>query len=246
MTAAQTAVILAAGVGRRLGDIGRHQPKGLLDVGGERLMLRSVRQLRSAGIRRVVIVAGHRYQDYRAAFAGQAEVEIHVNTRYAQSGSMYSLFSVREAVTEDFLLLESDLLYESRALTSVLNHGSDDVCLTSGWTGSGDEVWVEIDQGALKGLSKDHRDLQHVDAELVGITRVSSRLFDVMCAAAEEHFCSSLHLDYEAALVIAARTVPVICEQIPDLVWTEVDDAMQLRRAVGEIVPLLQARQDWG
>lgn len=242
MTAVATAVILAAGRGTRLWPTTAELPKGLLAVAGQRLVHRSVRQLRAAGVQRVVIVAGYRAQDYVATFASDSDVEIVVNRDYEHSGSMGSLRRVTDVVTEeDFLLLESDLLYESRALSAVLGHEGRDVMLISGRTGSGDEVWVHADGGWLAGLSKNASDLGAVTGELVGITRVSQGLLAVMCAVGD----AQNGMEYETALVAAADAVPVACQQVSDLVWTEIDDSNHLCRARTVVVPRLQSLGDW-
>jgi 2-aminoethylphosphonate-pyruvate transaminase len=241
MTRVSTAVILAAGMGSRLGPASGGRPKGLLELDGQSLVSRSVKQVRAVGVERVVLVAGFRAQDYLDAFAGHSDVEIVVNQRYQHSGSMSSLGTVREAVTEDFLVLESDLLYESRALDAVLGHEGRNVLLTSGMTGSGDEVWVEQRNGWLVGLSKNANHLSGVYGELVGITRVSQALFTAMCAVAEER----PGMEYESALAAAAKAVPVACHMVPDLVWSEIDDPGHLHRAQTVVVPCLQASGDW-
>ena len=245
MTPVRTAVILAAGCGRRLGALGQQRPKGLIEVDGQRLMDRSVAQLRKAGIERIVLVVGHQEQQYVQAFQDFADVEIHSTQRYADTGSMYSLYSVRESVMDDFLLLESDLLYESRSLPTLLRHDCENALLTSGWTGAGDEVWVDSLHGHLRALSKNHSSLSAVCGELVGITRVSMRLFAQMCEIAEQQFVASLYLDYEVVVAMAAQTIPVCCPQVWDLAWTEIDDIGQWQRATGVVVPMLKARADW-
>jgi len=78
------------------------------------------------------------------------------NPLFAESSSMYSLSLVRERVQEDFLLLESDLIYEQRALSVCQTYPQDNVVLLSGETPAGDEVFVESDnQNRLKAMSKD-------------------------------------------------------------------------------------------
>ena len=59
---------------------------------------------------------------------------------------MHSLFMLQGLLEEDFLLLESDLLFEEEALISILNEQNNDVLLISGKTNSGDEVWIYGDK----------------------------------------------------------------------------------------------------
>jgi len=80
------------------------------------------------------------------------------NPDFATTGSMHSLYLAREALPNDFLLLESDLLYEPRALRELLAAPRGDYVLVSGPTGLGDEVFTYAEGGRLVALSKTRRD----------------------------------------------------------------------------------------
>ena len=146
-----TAVILAAGMGVRLRNVIGVCPKGLLEIEGKSLIFRSLERLKSEGIDRVVIVTGFQdtmYHKHLEPLANLPKIEFIHSPRFAETGSMHSLFVAQEILQDDFLLLESDLLYESRALSSVLNYEGPDVVLASGKTGSNDEVYIYgINQG---------------------------------------------------------------------------------------------------
>jgi choline kinase len=230
----ETAVILAAGRGVRLKELGTQIPKGFLRLGERPIVEESIARLRRAGVRRIVVVTGHLDHFYR----GLAGIELVHNPRYADSGSMYSLYLARETLRGgEFLLLESDLIYEARALTAVQAHAAGNVLLVSGPTSSGDEVYVEARGGRLVNLSKQRAEIGELFGELVGITRVSPPLFEAMLAAAEVRFRETLRMEYEHALVAAARSEPVECLLIPDLIWGEIDDAQHLERAARLVYP---------
>jgi choline kinase len=239
------AVILAAGRGTRLGAMGAQHPKGFIELGGAAIIETSLARLARAGIERVTIVTGHLDGFYRDLAKRHPEVALVHNDRFADSGSMYSLYVAREAVDEDFLLLESDLIYEQRALTTLLdapprNTTAPDTLLVSGPTGSGDEVYVEAAAGRLTGLSKHRAELAgEVIGELVGITRLTPACLSAMCRHAEGVFRDTLHLEYEQALVAAGREMPVVCALVPDLAWSEIDDAQHLARARARVHPAI-------
>jgi choline kinase len=134
----QTAVILAAGMGTRLRDEVEDYPKGFLRLGEQPIIEESIQRLVAAGIRDIVIVTGHCADYYERLAAGQDGLvrTVH-NPRFADSGSMYSLYCARDAVDDSFLLLESDLIYEQRALTELLIEPAPDAILLSGPTGAG-------------------------------------------------------------------------------------------------------------
>jgi choline kinase len=237
----RNAVILAAGRGSRLGAMGAMHPKGFIELGGEAIIETSLARLARAGVERVCIVSGHLDGFYRDLAQRHPEVALIHNERFADSGSMYSLYLARQAVVEDFLLLESDLIYEQRALTTLLAATSPDTLLVSGPTGSGDEVYVEAAAGRLTGLSKQRAALAGaVIGELVGITRLTRACLAAMCRHAEGVFRQTLHLEYEQALVAAGREMPVACALVPDLAWSEIDDAQHLARAQTRVYPVIR------
>jgi choline kinase len=236
----RSAVILAAGRGTRLGAMGAMHPKGFIELGGRAIIETSLARLTRTGIERVCIVSGHLDGFYRDLAQRHPEVTLIHNERFADSGSMYSLYLARQAVVEDFLLLESDLIYEQRALTTLLAATSPDTLLVSGPTGSGDEVYVEAAAGRLTGLSKQRAALAgEVIGELVGITRLTPACLAAMCRHAEGVFRETLHLEYEQALVAAGREMSVACALVPDLAWSEIDDAQHLARAQTRVYPAI-------
>lgn len=240
-----SAVILAAGRGTRLaGHVGDF-PKGFLRLGELPIIEESIDRLAQAGIRDVLIVTGHcasHYDDLARRRPGLVRT-VH-NPRFAESGSMYSLWSAREAARGPFLLLESDLVYEPRALACLLEHPAADAILLSGPTGAGDEVYVECRDGNLVDMSKRRDALgTGVAGELVGISKISAALYTLMCAIAEQAFATSLRYDYETdCLVAAGRERPIACPVVPDLVWGEIDDPSHLARARDTVYPEVRRR----
>src|SRR5262245_4886260 len=125
--------------------MGRTIPKGSLRPAprGGPIIDESIARLRSRGVRRIVIVTGHQRSFYDDLQARTPQVVTVHNPAYAESGSMRSLAcAAGYVVDEQFLLLESDLVYESRALDAALDSPHADVIVVSGPTGSGDEVYV--------------------------------------------------------------------------------------------------------
>jgi choline kinase len=190
-----------------------------------------------------VIVTGHLAEQYETLRDRYGEtIQLVHNPYFADSGSMYSLYCARHCVDEDFLLLESDLVYECRALITCLESPNDNVLLLSGFSNSSDECFVESRDGGLVKMSKDQDSLgSEVPGEMVGTSRISRSLFGVMLKAAEERFQTSRHMDYETdGLVAAAQDVLISCPVVEDLVWCEVDDETHLARARNKIYPAVQ------
>jgi choline kinase len=236
----RTAVILGAGVGRRLGHIGVRRPKGFLRLGSRPLVEEAVLRLRLAEIDRVIVVTGHckaYYDRLRRQYSGILTT-VH-NPRYRESGSLYSLYCARELLDEAFLLLESDLIFEQRALEALLSFPKADCVLLGGPSGAGDEVFVwSRPNGSVSCISKRLVAHELPAGELVGISKISPSLFAHMVAEAERLFPRSIRVDYETDCLDAlAQSLEIPYRLVPDLLWAEIDDAAHLDRARTQIYP---------
>lgn len=239
------ALVLGAGMGVRLRDVGRTAPKGFLRLGERPIVEESILRLADEGIERIVIATGHHAEFYeQLAHAHDRLVVTVPNPRFAESGSLYSLWCAREELDGDFLLLESDLIYERAALRALLDDPRPDVLLISEPTAARDEVWVETRGGDLVAMSKDRSKLgPEIAGELVGITKVSLPFLRVLLSYAEARFRETLRVDYETdGLVQAARERPLPCKLVPGLVWAEIDDPEHLERARTLVYPRLVER----
>jgi len=236
------AVILAAGMGTRLRTEHSGKPKGFLQLAGRPIIEDSIARLERAGISDILIVTGYAAEYYtQLAARHDGLVRTVHNPDYADSGSMYSLYCARELIDDDFLLLESDLVYESRALDVLVNIETPDAVLLSGPTHAGDEVYVETAGGKLIAMSKNKAELgAGIAGELVGISKISRGLFAVMKHLAEQAFEESVHYAYETdCLVAAAQTWDIFCPVVADLAWGEIDDPGHLRRVREQVLPRL-------
>jgi choline kinase len=237
----QTAVILAAGMGTRLQELGKSIPKGFLKLGERPIIEEAIARLRSCGIQRIIIVTGHCCEFYDNLKEQYPEIVTVYNPEYATSGSMYSLWCARELLNNDFLLLESDLIFERRAIETVLAFGKENVILLSGQTKAGDEVYVQGNGDVIVAMSKKKDELgDPVVGEFVGISKISLALFKRMLQYSSEKFTTTLKVDYETdALVAVAQSYPIYYTVLTDLLWAEIDDNQHLQRASGQIYPMI-------
>lgn len=237
----RTAVFVAAGLGSRLKDRTERIPKGFLELEGEALVLRSLRLLRRAGIENILFGTGYHSQFYEALAQKDSRIVCVKSEVYKDTSSFYTLINMRDHIKEDFLLLESDLIYEPRALEVLLADSHRDVILASGKTNSGDEVYLETNGDSnLVGLSKDRTRLKSVFGELVGISRISYPLFQKLCGLADRDGQFLKKADYEHALELASSDYPIRVNKVDDLIWAEIDDESHLNRVKNEILPKLR------
>jgi len=119
------ALILAAGMGRRLGGLTRDKTKAMVEVNGKTLIARMLEGIGAAGIRRTIIVTGHGAAGLRAfveKIRGDLEVIFVDNPLYETTNNIYSLWLARDHLeADDTLLLESDLIFEPEILREVVD-----------------------------------------------------------------------------------------------------------------------------
>lgn len=239
------AVIVAGGQGQRLGAAGQLMPKGLMTIAGQQLVPRSIELLRAVGIEQIIIGTGHLASQYADWFDGQADVVCVPHDRFAATSSMFTLYNARPYIRGDFLLLESDILYEPRALTEILGHPNETVVLVSQLTFAGDECYVGItESGHLTIISKQRADVQKLGGELAGITKISLAAFKNMSSFWEQNEAAFPKMNYEDALVGIAPHTLVMVHKAAGLVWCEIDTPEHRQRAETLIVPVLQQAEN--
>lgn len=236
----ETAVFLAAGLGSRLKGLAENKPKGFLEIDGIALIERSVQNLSDVGIKHFFFGTGFLSEVYEN-FSKKYNAECIKNESYADTGSMYTLYCMHEKIKNDFLLLEADLLYHRNGLKTLLDEQHPDAILASGKTFSGDEVFIETDgESYLVNMSKNPLALASVDAELVGISKVSLNTYQKMCVVAETIFPQNRKLDYEYVFVEVSRNDKLFVRKEIDYIWCEIDDENHYKRALTKIYPLLK------
>ncbi len=179
-----TGIILSAGIGQRMGEPTKDRPKGMLDLGGRPLLAYGIRFLRSVGVSRVVVVAGHHaatVHDFVRGF--DPAVEVVDNPDYLK-GNLYSVLTALRVVPGAFLLANADHIYSRQiaATVAAAARGITAYCDTDRALGD-DDMKVKLDAaGMLAGISKR---LVDFDRGYVGLTycdAASRPLYDAACA----------------------------------------------------------------
>lgn len=237
-----TAVILAAGGGIRLRPLTYNIPKGFVEIEGETLIERSLTILHDNGIKNIIIGCGHLSQMYED-IQKQYGFQIYKNTEYSNSGSLYTLVLAEQLVDTNFLVLESDIMYEPRCIAALLESDDENLILSSGKTYSNDEVYIEADENMrFITLNKDINAVNHVTGELVGISKVSKGALTALCDLVrnDEQY---KHWDYERGFCQILDEHAFFVKKLENLVWCEIDDENHLKRAKELIFPKLFERQ---
>lgn len=144
------AVILAAGMGRRLGEYTRNNTKCMVPVNGIRLIDRLLSQLERIPLNRVIIVAGYKGAELKqyltTTYRGPLMIEWADNPIYDKTNNIYSLSIVKEQLQEDdTLLIESDLIFGDSLFPMIVNSDYPNVALVARYEPWMDGTMVRID-----------------------------------------------------------------------------------------------------
>ncbi|MDD4527877.1 MAG: 2-aminoethylphosphonate--pyruvate transaminase [Candidatus Margulisbacteria bacterium] len=238
----KTAVILAAGLGSRLSSETKNKPKGFMEIDGLSLIERSVQKLIKQGIEKIVIGTGYLANFYEDLAQKYSQIICVRNDEFKNTGSMGTLACLVDYLDEEFLLLESDLLYEQRAIFELINDDNSNIVLSSDWTGSGDEVYVWVDEDVnLLNMSKQSNYLPNPYSELVGISKLSKELLLAMV----DYYVISDNpmLDYEMTMVKVREIHKIYIKRLVGLAWCEIDDLAHYERATQKVSPLISQRE---
>ena len=118
-----TALLLAAGTGSRLWPLTDNVPKCLTEISGTTILERLVRSLRSLGFKRLVVVVGHLDHCIRQALCTSVAgltIEFIYSQRYRTTNNIYSLWLARNVIQDPFVLIESDLIFDTALLDEML------------------------------------------------------------------------------------------------------------------------------
>jgi choline kinase len=220
-----TAVLVAAGRGSRLHPLTERMPKGLLPIAGEPLLVRSVRLLQRAGVRRIAVVVGFEKAQIEQHLGDRCAVL--VNPFYTLCNNLGSLWFARAFVgAEPFVYLHGDVVFDPEILERALEGASerDELHLVAEY-GPVDEEAMKVcagEDGALLDIGKEVP-LEQATGEWIGLGLVNSpaRLFEVV----QDELLRGGHAQYDAAafLRLAREGARVRCSPTGALPWREID-----------------------
>ena len=136
------AIILAAGMGKRLKDLTANNTKCMVKVNGVALMDRMLHQLDELHLDRIVIVVGYEGQklmEYIGTLAIGTKIEYIDNPIFDKTNNIYSLaLAKKQLMEDDTILLESDLIFEDRVLKALLEDPRETLALVDKY-----ESWMD-------------------------------------------------------------------------------------------------------
>ncbi|MCF0178873.1 MAG: aminotransferase class I/II-fold pyridoxal phosphate-dependent enzyme [Bacteroidales bacterium] len=231
------AIILAAGMGRRLGEYTKDNTKCMLPVNGVRLIDRMLGQLAKLNLKRVIIVVGYQGQNVKdhvgTRYDNVLKIEWINNPIFDKTNNIYSLGLAKEKMVEDdTLLLESDLIVDDRVLDLVVNDPFPNLALVAKY-----ETWMD---GTMMCIDQDCNIVNFVPKEAFRYEDTKHYYKTVNIYKLSKEFCANSYVPFLDAYLKALgnneyyeqvlRVITLInkselkAKPIGDLPWYEIDD----------------------
>ena len=163
------AIILAAGMGKRLGEYTQNNTKCMVEVNGVKLIDRVFKQLATLPISRVVMVIGYEGEKLRNYLGDEKEglrIDYVENSVYNKTNNIYSLWLAKQQLQEDdTLLIESDLIFDDQMLPLICNHPEPNLALVAKYEPwmDGTMVLIDDDRNIVNFVSKAAFDYSQID-----------------------------------------------------------------------------------
>ena len=235
------AIILAAGMGRRLGSYTKENTKCMVPVNGVRLIDRVLTQLSALHLKRVLMVVGYKGKELihhiGERYADALKIEYVENPIYDRTNNIYSLSLVKEQMQEDdTLLIESDLIFSDRLFSMILADERPNIALVAKYETWMDGTMVRIDSDGniVNFVPKKAFNYQEVDSyyKTVNIYKFSKAFSQTQYVPFLDAYCKALGNNeyYEQVLrvITLLDKTNLKALDIGNEKWYEIDDVQDL------------------
>ena len=216
------AIIMAAGVGKRLQALNINKPKCLIKVGSETLIRRSVNLLINKGISDITVIVGFMAHLIRNELNN--DVAYFENPDFHSTNSIKSLWYAKDLLEDNVLLLNGDLYYEHSILDYAINQTNAVVMLADSTRINNADYRFGFIGDQINRFGK-HLTNQETDGEYVGIVRIDQCFIKTFKQTLEEMITAGKsNIWWEDVLYsFISKQVPIHFFDVAGTFWSEVD-----------------------
>lgn len=218
------AIILAAGVGKRIGDGASEHPKCLIELEGRTLLARMLDALTQTGVREAVVVTGYLGSQVEAAVAGRPGARTVYNPEF-RKGAILSLWSARGEFADDLLIMDADVLFPVEMLRRLVESAHPDCFLMDRRAANDGEAQMLMARGGrVLDITRGLRGEFDACGESVGFLKLSRNGAAVLLTLLEDALQGGDDgIEHEEVYPALMRKLVIGYECVDDLPWMEID-----------------------
>ncbi len=245
------AVMLAAGMGKRLKKYTKNNTKCMLEIQGKTLVERAIEALLEANVKRLIMVVGYKGENVKNYLLKECknpkikemEIKFIDNPIYDKTNNIYSLYLAKdELVKDDTILLESDLIYDYKLIKRLVENEEKNLVSVAKY-----EQWMD---GTVIKIDKNNNVTEFIEKKNFSFDEVSKYYKTVNIYKFGKKFLEKEFLPFLDAymkaygeneyyeLVLKVITHLARCSlkalDVSDLKWYEIDDVQDLNIATSK------------
>jgi len=238
-----TAVILAAGMGRRLKGVWDN-PKSLFEINGKSLLEYSLDALAKSGIKKCVIVVGYKGEMIKEKIGNNyrnVEIKYVENKDYLTTDTIYSLYMTKELINTSIITLEADLLYDPSIIKKIVDSKDKNLIIVANQLNKNSESLAFSEDGInVTRIGGDVNEDDNVIGEYMGISKLSKEFVEGLFSYFEKEYLANNKKTYCEKLFYEFSKKyknPLMPLMIHDLPWSGMNNEENIRRLKEEIFP---------
>jgi choline kinase len=240
-----TAVILAAGVGKRLHAASGGRPKCLIQIGGKTLLARLLEGLAAAGVGAAVVVTGFGDDAVRSAVGagpGGIRVDFAFNPRFRE-GAILSLWSARDALAGPVLVMDADVLCGADLIARLVHSEHPNAfLLDASITPTGEEQMLLVRDGRVRNIVRGGLPGFELSGESVGFLKLGADAARLLATLLDARVAAGhTGIEHEEVYPELLARVAVGYERVDGMPWTEIDFPEDVVSAEREVLPRILA-----
>ena len=231
------AIIMAAGQGRRLGNLTEGKPKSFVKIKGYRLIDYNIALLRYFGIKQIIIVTGYNFQAFEEVYGNESDIKLVYNPFFDEVNVQGSFWVGMQHLSDEFIFIHADSLCDPDLFKNLVEAPGDIVLPVDFDTYNEEAMGVRLEDNCAVEISKEIP-ADKACGEFIGFAKIAGNLLGDIREATEGYLKKKMFKEYfESSIqtLMDKRTYNIIILPTNGRFWTEIDFIEDYNKASLEI-----------
>lgn len=218
------AIILAAGLGSRLGRLTRDNHKSLIKIGNKTILQRLINQYESIGITNINIICGHQKKKIMEKFPNY---KTFFYPNYKKTNNLHTLYHFKELLNEDCIISFADIILDKTILKNLSNTKNKIILSVDTSNVREGTMKIDIDKNKLLYLGNKPK---IISGNYIGVMKIKKSACKSLIKSMKSLINKSNNFYFTEAIndIIKRKLCPVNYQDVKKKFWAEIDDIEDL------------------